>query len=83
MPDLTSRLLRPSMDPMHIHRLAAVAAALLLGWQAASAAPASWYLWRSKLNGALACSQTPLGEGWEKSSGPYRDARCEKPIVVK
>lgn len=68
---------------MRIPRLAALAAALIFGWQAAMAAPAAWYQWRSKLNGTLACSQTPLGEGWEKASGPYRDARCEKPIVVK
>ncbi len=50
---------------------------------AALAGPAPWFQWRSKLNGALACSQTPLGPGWEKSSGPYRDARCEKLIVAK
>jgi hypothetical protein len=50
---------------------------------AAFAGPAPYYQWRSKLNGALACSQTPLGPGWEKSAGPYRDARCEKPIVAK
>jgi len=50
---------------------------------AAFAGPAPWYQWRSKLNGALACSQTPLGPGWERANGPYRDARCEKLIVVK
>lgn len=43
-----------------------------------NAAPAPWFQWRSKANGSLACSQTPLGPGWEKFSGPYRDARCEK-----
>lgn len=57
--------------------------ALGLGAQLALAAPAPYFQWRSKLNGALACSQTPLGPGWEKFAGPYRDARCEKPIVVK
>lgn len=61
--------------------------ALLLAFglasHAALAGPAPYHLWRSKLNGALACSQTPLGPGWEKSRGPYRDARCEKPIVAK
>ncbi|MCA1856395.1 hypothetical protein LE190_10750 [Massilia oculi] len=50
---------------------------------AALAGPAPWYQWRSKLDGALACSQTPLGPGWEKSGGPYRDARCEKPMLAK
>ncbi|MFC0254456.1 hypothetical protein [Massilia consociata] len=48
-----------------------------------AAGPAPYFQWRSKLNGALACSQTPLGPGWEKSAGPYRDARCEKLIVAK
>jgi hypothetical protein len=31
----------------------------------------------------LICSQTPLGPGWEKAYGPFRDARCEKLIVVR
>jgi len=57
--------------------------ALGLAMQAALAAPAPYFQWRSKLNGALACSQTPLGAGWEKFAGPYRDARCEKLIVAK
>lgn len=57
--------------------------ALGLAAQAAFAAPAPWFQWRSKLNGTLACSQTPLGPGWEKFAGPYRDARCEKLIVAK
>jgi hypothetical protein len=56
--------------------------AILLGLALASpailnAAPAPWYQWRSKANGNLVCSQTPLGPGWEKFAGPYRDARCE------
>jgi hypothetical protein len=42
-----------------------------------NAAPAPWYQWRSKADGAMVCSQTPLGAGWEKFAGPYRDARCE------
>jgi len=57
--------------------------ALALTAHAALAAPAPWFQWRSKLNGALACSQTPLGAGWEKFAGPYRDARCEKLIDAK
>ena len=48
-----------------------------------NAAPAPWYHWRSKSTGTIVCSQTPLGEGWERAHGPYRDARCEKLIVVK
>lgn len=50
---------------------------------AAIAAPAPWYQWRSKADGQLACSQTPLGPGWERAAGPYQDARCEKPKLAK
>jgi hypothetical protein len=70
------------MDAMHILRSTACIAALAIA-AASVAAPASYYQWRSKANGQLACSQTPLGDGWERASGPYRDARCEKLIVVK
>ena len=49
----------------------------------ALAKPAPWFQWRSKADGALACAQTPLGPGWERAAGPYRDARCEKLIVAK
>jgi len=47
------------------------------------AEPAPWFQWRSKATGTLVCTQTPLGPGWEKASGPYRDARCEKRMPVK
>lgn len=40
------------------------------------AAPAPWYLWKSKLNGELWCTQIPPGEGWLKLNGPYKDAHC-------
>jgi hypothetical protein len=42
------------------------------------ASPAAWFKWRSKLDSAVVCSQTTPGDGWEKFTGPYRDARCEK-----
>jgi hypothetical protein len=48
-----------------------------------NAEPAPWYQWRSKASGSLVCAQTPLGPGWDKASGPYRDARCEKRKAVK
>ena len=47
------------------------------------AAPAPWYHWRSKSTGVLVCSQTPLGAGWARADGPYRDAHCEKPMPAK
>ena len=42
------------------------------------AGPAAWFNWRSKLDLSLVCSQTTPGDGWEKFSGPFFDARCEK-----
>jgi hypothetical protein len=63
------------------HFLLLVALGMACG--TALAGPAPYYQWRSKLNGTTACSQTPLEPGWEKSGGPYRDARCEKLIVAK
>jgi hypothetical protein len=42
----------------------------------ASANPAAWYQWRSKLNGDLVCVQTSPGSGWEKAAGPYKDPHC-------
>jgi hypothetical protein len=60
-----------------------IALPLALACSLALAGPAPWFKWRSKLDGTLACSQTPLGQGWEQASGPYRDSRCEKLIVAK
>lgn len=40
------------------------------------ASPAPWYLWKSKLNGELWCTQTPPSDGWLKIDGPYKDASC-------
>lgn len=48
-----------------------------------AAGPAPWWQWRGKIDGKLACSQTPLGSGWEKVAGPYKDSRCEKLVLAK
>ncbi|UUZ49360.1 hypothetical protein LP420_03010 [Massilia sp. B-10] len=45
---------------------------------AAVASPAPWFKWRSKVNGSLVCSQTPLGPGWEKASPAFKDSHCTK-----
>lgn len=45
---------------------------------AALAGPAPWFKWRSKIDGKLSCSQTPLGPGWEKAHGPFKDSHCSK-----
>ena len=63
---------------MYVERLAGALCASLIAF-AALAQPAPWYKWKSKLNGRITCAQTSPGEGWEKDSGPYKDARCEKP----
>jgi len=47
------------------------------------AKPAPWWKWRSKVDGSLACAQTTLGPGWERSYGPYKDSRCEKLVLAK
>ncbi|HJU99324.1 MAG TPA: hypothetical protein VJ752_02100 [Burkholderiaceae bacterium] len=62
---------------------ALLAAALLLASAALAAAPAPWFKWRSKVDGSTSCSQWPLGPGWERAGGPYRDSRCEKPLLAK
>ena len=57
-------------------------AALLLCLSApASAAPAPWHLWRSKYDGKEVCTQASPGPGWEHSRGPFRDARCTRPMA--
>ncbi|WP_043311433.1 hypothetical protein [Pseudomonas sp. ML96] len=46
---------------------------------AALAAPAPFYLWQSKASGQYTCAQLSPGEGWQKHSGPFRDAGCRTP----
>ena len=57
-------------------------------WQAlpVHAAPAPWYYWRSKVDGARVCAQTSPGPGWERDSPPYEGPGCQprtKVIVVR
>ena len=47
-----------------------IATALLLACACATAGPAPWYQWRSKVDGTLSCAQSTLGFGWEPASGP-------------
>jgi hypothetical protein len=51
--------------------LACVSLAVLAG-------PAPWFKWRSKVDGKQVCNQTPLGPGWERSGGPFKDSHCTK-----
>jgi hypothetical protein len=58
---------------------------LLLGLACllATGAPARWHKWRSKLGGETVCSQVPLGPGWDRMAGAYKDSRCEIPTIAK
>ena len=52
---------------------------------AASAGPAPWYYWRSKVDGARVCAQTAPGHGWERDSAAYDGPGCQprrKVLVV-
>lgn len=63
--------------------LVAVAALCLLQAMPASAAPASWYYWRSKVDGARVCAQTSPGPGWERDSQAYEGPGCQpRPKVI-
>jgi hypothetical protein len=55
----------------------------LLCLLAAAVQPAPWWKWRSKIDGQLICSQTPLGPGWVQDAGPFKDSRCEKRPLAK
>ena len=59
-------------------RRAVFSAVVLTLAATALAKPAPWYRWSSKLSGQTVCSQHSPGDGWEKSGGPFSDARCEK-----
>ena len=41
------------------------------------AAPAPWYYWRSKVDGARVCAQTSPGHGWERDSAAYEGPGCQ------
>lgn len=74
------------ISPPHTSRIAvaasgtAIAAVLVLTlWSLvfdASAAPAPWYYWRSKIDGARVCAQTSPGNGWERDSTAYEGPGC-------
>lgn len=67
----------------NINTRAAALLTLMVCCAELAAGPAPWWEWRSKLDGKLACSQTPLGPGWEKARGPFKDSRCEKLVLAK
>lgn len=53
---------------------------LLVLWLAtiqAHAAPAPWYYWRSKVDGARICAQASPGPGWERDSPAHDGPGCQ------
>jgi hypothetical protein len=61
-------------------RRCALCLVCLLSFAPLHAAPAPYYLWMNLLDGSRVCSQLSLGQGWKKMGGPYKDARCQKPV---
>jgi hypothetical protein len=55
-----------------------ISAIALLLCNAVLAAPAPWYLWKSKVDGTTFCSQTSPGEAWVRFKGPFDNGRCVK-----
>ena len=74
-------MLQPPMPSSPAHSaLRRMAAAVLAAWGlafAAMAAPAPWYYWRSKIDGARVCAQTSPGPGWERDSPAYEGPGCQ------
>lgn len=68
---------------MTTFRTSTIALVLACASAALLAAPAPWFTWRSKTDGKTVCHQTPLGPGWEKAGGPYRDSHCTKLLIAK
>ncbi|WP_082491219.1 hypothetical protein [Duganella sp. Leaf126] len=61
----------------------AAASALALACTALQAGPADYWQWQSIVDPqVLTCSPTPLGPGWKKFRGPFRDSHCEKPAIM-
>lgn len=58
----------------------ALSVLLLAASTLALAAPAPWYLWKSRADGSLFCAQASPGEGWERGTLPYADAGCRRPL---
>ena len=71
----------PHQPPAAMKILACATLLLTLGLAAQPllAEPAPYYLWMSKIDGSRVCSQTYLGEGWQRMGGPFSDSRCRKP----
>jgi hypothetical protein len=68
-------MLANTMKTLSVVAIATVVACVCT---AAVAGPAPGFKWRSKVDGKQVCSQTPLGQGWEKDSAPFKDSHCTK-----
>jgi hypothetical protein len=58
-----------------LNLLVVTGGALMLG-SAGLALSASYWLWKSNLDGKTTCQQVMQGE-WIKIDGPFRDSRCK------
>ena len=59
------------------------AVSLALACATLQAVPAAYWQWQSIVDAqVLTCSATPLGPGWKKFRGPFRDSHCEKPAMM-
>ena len=69
----------PRLARAHPARRAArgLCAATALLASLAQAAPAPWYYWRSKVDGARVCAQVSPGHGWVRDSVAYDGAGCQ------
>ena len=63
--------------------LAGIATCLFAVSPMSDAAPAGYFVWKSKTSDAQLCAQTSPGEFWEKATGPYKDPQCEKLASAK
>ena len=63
--------------------LAGFVACLFAVAPVSDAAPAGYFVWKSKTSDAQLCAQTSPGEFWEKTTGPYKDPQCEKLTSAK
>jgi len=53
--------------------------ALLIISPATLAAPANWYVFKSRSTGAEVCLQSAPDDYWTAVRGPFRDAGCRVP----
>jgi hypothetical protein len=64
------------ISQMRFSKLLAAAGCGLMLSSAGLAVGASYWIWKSKLDGRTTCQQVMQGE-WIKVDGPFRDSQCK------